>query len=85
MREHISNPHKSVYVVFTPKKFNLVVLELIFNSASLKRSFNTKYLDFRFKAKLYDEDDIMKELRFLYIRANVLIGTFNKYGDFVKI
>ena len=81
----IFNPSKSVYIVFTPKKFNLVAPELIFNSANLKRSFDTKYLGFRLNAKLCDNDDILKELRLLYIRANVLIRTFNKCSDLVKI
>ena len=79
------NPSKSVYIVFTPKKFNLVVPELIFNSATLKRSFDTKYLGFRLNAKLCDDDDILNELCLLYIRANVLIRTFNKCSDFVKL
>ena len=79
------NPSKSVYIVFAPKNFNLFVPDMIFNSMLLKHSFDVKYLGFRFNNKLCDDDDILKELRNLYIRSNVLVRTFNKCSDQVKI
>ena len=81
----IFNPLESVYIVFTPRKSNLFILNMFFNSSFLKQSYNLKYLGFTMTAKSRDDDDILKELRLLYIRSNIMIRTFNKCSDSVKV
>ena len=57
---------------------------MYFNSTIMERPFDTKYFSFRLNAKLYDDGDILKELRLLYIRSNVLIRTLNYHTDVVR-
>ena len=64
------NSMKSVYIVFKPKKFKLFIPDMIFNSTNLKPSVNVKYLGFKLNETLCDGDDILKDLRALYIRSN---------------
>ena len=58
---------------------------LFIYSATLKRSFDTTYPGFKLNDKLCDDDNILKELRLLYIIANVLIWTYNSFCDWVRI
>ena len=57
---------------------------MIFNTTNLKPSVNVKYLGFKLNETLCDGDDILKELRALYIRSNAVIRTFSKCSNFLN-
>ena len=59
---------KTVYIVIIPKRFNHYTLEK-----------NVKYLGLWFDDKLYDDNDILKEMRKQYIRSNFLLRTFGNH------
>ena len=61
-------------IIFIPR--------VIFDS---EHSINVRYLVYKLNTKLSWEDDILKELRTLYIRSYVLIRTFSKCSEQVKI
>ena len=77
------NHFKSAYIVFKPKK-KLLIPHITFNSEILKHSTDVTYLGYRLNAKLSGEDDVLKEIRTLYLRSNILIRTFSKCSEKVK-
>ena len=78
------NPSKSMYVVFNPKKRHYFIPSMIFKSTVLLPKCDVKYLGFILKDNLCDKAAISEELRTLYIRANMILRTFNKCNTDIK-
>ena len=66
-------PLKSMYVIFRPKKNHSFIPNMIFNSTVLLLKCDIKYLGFMPKTSLSDNEAILKELRTLFIRSNVIL------------
>ena len=73
-----------MYVVYKPKKNHSFIPNMIFNSAVLLPKCDVKYLGFILKISLNEDEAILKELRTLYIRSNVILRTFKKCNVDVK-
>ena len=73
------NPIKSVCVVLKSKSNKLyysTVSSDCDNIEYILYTAHTKYLGFTFKMNVQDDDDILRQMRTLYIRSNKLLRTF---------
>ena len=72
----ICNPLKSVCIVFKPDCFSLKCPLVHLGNNVLEYQEKVKYLGVLLNDKLNDNDDIMKQMRGLYARANSVLRKF---------
>ena len=70
------NPVKSVCVTFKPKNSKLSCPSVKLDSKILEYISQTKYLGFMFNTNAQDDEDMLRQMRILYIRSNKLLRTF---------
>ena len=66
----IFNPVESVCVAFQPKKSKLFCSNVTLDNNVLEYIGRTKYLGFMFNANGQDDEDMLRQMRNLYIRSN---------------
>ena len=71
----IVNPVKSVCVAFQPKKSKLFCPNVTLD----------KYLGFMFNSNGQDDEDMLRQMRNLYIRSNKLLRTFHYCSSDVNL
>jgi hypothetical protein len=79
------NPQKSVCLIFKPKLYKLHCPEVFLNGEKLKYASSVKYLGILFNETMCDDDDILRQLRLLYIRCNSLLRHFSTCSIHVKL
>ena len=79
------NPIKFVCIVFKPKNNNLYCPNVRVDRNILEYISCTKYLDFTFNINSQDDDDMLRQMRTLYIRFNKLLRTFHYCSIDVKL
>ena len=79
------NPVKSVCVKFKPKNSKLSCPSVRLDSNILEYSSQTKYLGFMFNTNAQDDEDMLRQMRTLYIRSNKLLCTFRYCSTDVKL
>ena len=79
------NPIKSVCVVFKSKSNKLYCLTVSLDCDILEYTAYTKYLGFTFSMNVQDDDDMLRQMRTLYIRSNKLLRTFYHCSIDVKL
>ena len=72
----IYNPRKSVCMVFRPNRYSLSCPSVYLNDEKLSYETNIKYLGVLINEKMKDDEDILRQVRLLYTRANSLIRFF---------
>ena len=70
------NPIKSVCVVFKSKSNKLYCPTVSLDCDILEYTAYTKYLGFTFSMDVQDDDDMLRQMRTLYIRSNKLLLHF---------
>ena len=70
-------PIKSVFVVFKPKSSKLYCPNVRLDYDILEYVSCTKYLGSTFNMNSHDDNDMMRQMRTLYIRSNKLLRTFH--------
>ena len=81
----IYNPLKSVCIVFKPDRFSLKCPLVHLGNNVLEYQEKVKYLGVLLNDKLNDNDDIMKQMRGLYARANSVLRKFAACSFEVKL
>ena len=81
----IFNPMKSVCVAFQPKKSTLFCLNITLCNNVLEYIGRTKYLGFMFNSNGQDDEDMLRQMRNLYIRSHKLLRTFHYCSSDVKL
>ena len=81
----IFNPVKSVCIVFQPKKSKLFCSNVKLDNNVLEYIGRTRYLDFMFNSNGQDDEDMLRQMRNLYIRSNKLLRTFHYCSSDVKL
>ena len=79
------NPIKSVCIVFKPKSSKLYCPNVKLDCDTLEYISCTKYLGFTFNMNSQDDDDMLRQMRTLYIRSNKLLRTFHYCTIDVKL
>ena len=79
------NPVKSVCVTFKPKNSKLSCPSVRLDSNTLEYISQTKYLGFMFNTNAQDDEDMLRQMRTLYIRSNKLLRTFHYCSTDVKL
>ena len=79
------NPVKSVCVTFKPKNSKLSCPSVRLDSNTLAYISQTKYLGFMFNTNAQDDEDMLRQMRTLYIRSNKLLRTFHYCSTDVKL
>ena len=79
------NPVKSVYTTFKPKNSKLSDLRVGLDSNILEYISQIKYLGFMFNTNAQDDEDMLRQMRTLYIRSNKLLRTFYYCSTNVKL
>ena len=79
------NPIKSVSVVFKSKSNKLYCPTVSLDCDILEYTAYTKYLGFTFSMNVQDDDDMLRQMRTLYIRSNKLLRTFYHCSIDVKL
>ena len=79
------NPIKSVCVVFKSKSNKLYCPTVSLDCDILEYTAHTKYLGFTFSMNAQDDDDMLRQMRTLYIRSNKLLRTFYHCSIDVKL
>ena len=79
------NPIKSVCIVFKPKNNKLYCPNVRLDRNILDYISCTKYLGFTFNMNSQDDDDMLRQMRTLYIRSNKLLRTFHYCSIDVKL
>ena len=81
----IFNPVKSVCIAFQPKKSKLFCPNVTLDNNVLEYIGRTKYLGFMFNSNGQDDEDMLRQMRNLYIRSNKLLRTFHYCSSDVKL
>ena len=81
----IYNPLKSVCIVFKPDRFSLKCPLVHLGNNVLEYQEKVKYLGVLLNDKLNDNDDIVKQMRGLYARANSVLRKFAACSFEVKL
>ena len=76
---------KSVCVAFQPKKSKLFCPNVTLDNIFLEYIGRTKYLGFMFNSNGQDDEDMLRQMRNLYIRSNKLLRTFHNCTSDVKL
>ena len=79
------NPVKSVCVTFKPKNSKFSCPSVRLDSNILEYISLTKHLGFMFNTNAQDDEDMLKQMRTLYIRSNNLLCTFHYCSTDVKL
>ena len=79
------NPVKSVCVTFKPKNSKLPCPSVRLDSNTLEYISQTKYLGFMFNTNAQDDEDMLRQMRTLYIRSIKLLRTFHYCSTDVKL
>ena len=79
------NPVKSVCVTFKPKNSKLSCPSFRLDSNILEYISRTKYLGFVFNTNAQDDEEMLRQMRTLYIRSNKLLRTFHYCSTDVKL
>ena len=79
------NPIKYVCIVFKPKSSKLYCPNVKLDCDALEYISCTKYLGFTFNMNSQDEDDMLRQMRTVYIRSNKLLRTFHYCTIDVKL
>ena len=78
----IFNLIKSVCTVFKPKAYKLYLPKVFIGSDPIKFSKESKYLGFTF---IYDDCDMLRQMRLLYAKSKKLLRTFSHCSTDVRI
>ena len=81
----IINPVKSVYVVFQSKMSKFFCPNVTLDNNVLEYIGRTKYLSFMFNSNGQYEEDMLRQMRNLYICSNKLLRTFHYSSSDVKL
>ena len=79
------NPVKSVCVTFKPKNSKLSCPSVRLDSNILEYISQAKYLGFMFNANAQDDEEMLRQMRTLYIRSNKLLRIFHYCSTDVKL
>ena len=71
------NPLKSFFIGFTPKRFKLSLPRININSAHILYTDYIKYPGITFTSSHKDDNDIIRQMRILYARANIIVRLFH--------
>ena len=81
----IFNPVKSICVAVQPRKRKLFCPNVTLDNNVLENVNQTKYLGFMSNSNAQDDEDMLKQMRNLYIRSNKLLCTFHYCSTDVKL
>ena len=81
----IFNPVKSVCVTLTPKNSKLFCPSVRLDSNILEYISQTKYLGIMLNTNAQDDEDMLRQVRTLYIRPNKLLCTLHYCSIDVKL
>ena len=79
------NPVKTHCMVFKPKKFKLHCPDVKLCDTTLQYVSSTKYLGFILHETSLDDEDMIRQMRLLYMRANILLRDFFLCSAAVKV
>ena len=83
--ELVFNPKKSVCMIFKPPKCKLSCPPVYLNNAELPPASLTKYLGCMIHESGKDDEEIMRQMRLLYARANYFLRVFHNCSMHVKL
>ena len=81
----ILNALKSYYVVFKPAKYKLLCPSISISGTVMDVCNIVKYLGILICDSLTDNNEIMKQMRGFYARANTILRNFNMCSIYVKV
>ena len=79
------NPVKTLCMVFKPKRCKLTCPSVKLDDTPLSYVSSTKYLGCLLNDNLSDDEDMMRQMRLLYVRANILLRDFSQCSLAVKV
>ena len=79
------NSTKSFCMVFKPRLYNLLCPTVYMNTKILNYTDNIKYLGFTFSSDKKDDNDMLREMRVFYTKANRLLRLFYCCSTDVKL
>ena len=68
------NPIKSVCTIFKPKAYKRFTPTVIIGDDALKFTKEAKYLGFTFNGSKCDDSDMLRQMRLLYAKSNIIFG-----------
>ena len=72
-------------MVFKPKSYKLSRTRLYMDNQSLKYTDDIKYLGFTYSSDQKDDKDLLRQMRMLYTKSNILLRLFYHCSTDVKI
>ena len=78
------NSTKSFCMVFKPRLYNLLCPTFYMNTEILDYAANIKYLGFTFSSDKKDDNDMLRQMRVFYTKANRLLRLFHCCSTDVK-
>ena len=86
MQNNLSfNSSKSFCMVFKPRLYKLSSPSLYMSTEKLEYTNSTKYLGFTFSSDKKDDNDMLRQLRILYTKSNIILRLFNCCSIDVKL
>ena len=79
------NSTKSFCMVFKPRLYNLLCPTFYMNTEILDYAANIKYLGFTFSSDKKDDNDMLRQMRVFYTKANRLLRLFHCCSTDVKL
>ena len=79
------NSTKSFCMVFKPRLYNLLCPTFCMNTEILVYAANIKYLGFTFSSDKKDDNDMLRQMRVSYTKANRLLRLFHCCSTDVKL
>ena len=79
------NSTKSFCIVFKPRLYNLLCPTLYMNTKMLDYTDNIKYLGFTFSSDKKDDNDMLRQMKVFYTKANRLLRLFHCCSTDVKL
>ena len=79
------NSTKSFCMVFKPRLYNLLWPTFYMNTEILDYAANIKYLGFTFSSDKKDDNDMLRQMRVFYTKANRLLRLFHYCSNDVKL
>ena len=79
------NSTKSFCIVFKPRLCDVLCLTFQMNTEMLDYNDSVKYLGFTFSSDKKDDNDMLRQMRILYTKANSIIRLFHCCSTDVKL
>ena len=79
------NPIRSVCTIFKPNSYKIYLPTVFIGSDALKYVSDTKYLGFIYCDSKSDDNDMLRQMRSLYVKSNKLLRTLSHCSPNVKL